>query len=211
MGADRRICMVRREVVLGVFLIVIALACCCGCGNRKSNNGSDAQQEKNAQDSLVTWESGEFRFDYPAAEFELTGEQSEENLVSFKLCRRDNAANRIECNVYRYDPAFVRGIRPDQIAGEIKADVRDIRERLAGMLKVVETSELIYPEDWALPYEATGFLRVRADDGDELIIRVTSAQIAHYNVITIAWGDSPETMRAYADILSTFRVIPTEE
>ena len=180
-----------KRCILHIALFVAAAVVLTACGSGKKSG---------------VWTDGTFSLNYPPETYEVTGEDKDGELSCFTISCKEEPSNKIEFKVYRYEPDFVKTIRIDQIAGELKADVCEIRERLCGMLNVTDGSDLIFPEELGLPYEVNAFLKAEAPDGDELFVRITSSQIENYNVIAIALGDSPERMLDYAGILSSMRV-----
>ncbi|MBR1510023.1 MAG: hypothetical protein IJ623_05190 [Bacteroidales bacterium] len=150
--------------------------------------------------------SGEFSFTYPAAEYTIDNESEDGALTSFFLRSKENPSNRIEFSIYRYEPDFVAKIVPSDLAKEIQIDVMEVGTRATSAFEITDQSGLIIPEQFSLPYQVNALICVRDDDGNRAIVRISSTQIEHYNVITVAWGDSEDTARSYADILSTFHV-----
>ncbi len=155
---------------------------------------------------MATYTSGEFSFDYPSSLYTIEAEETDGPYTSFFLRQIENPSNRIEFSIYRYEPEFVATILPDQLAGEIRADVMDVGTRATAPFEITEQSGLIVPETISFPYKVSAIVCLRDDDGNEAVLRISSIQIAHYNVINLAWGDTDETVASYAAIFSTFRV-----
>ncbi|MCR5407696.1 MAG: hypothetical protein K6E61_01135 [Bacteroidales bacterium] len=149
---------------------------------------------------------GEFSFSYPAGDYEIKERTSDGPYTSFILSSRKAPSNQIEFSIYRYEPEFVETIVPSELAKEIQIDVMAVGERASSKISISSQSGLMVPDEVSFPYTVDAFVIGNTQDGDDVVLRVSSTQIEYYNVITVAWGDSPETVRSYADILSSFRV-----
>ena len=152
------------------------------------------------------YRSGEFSFNYNADEFIIEEETSDGPFTSFFLRQKKQPANRIEFSIYRYEPEFVKTILPSELAKEIQIDVVEIGERATSNIIISNQSGLMIPDEVSFPYTVNAFVIGDTEDGEPVVMRISSTQIEHYNVITVARGDSPETVRSYADILSSFQV-----
>lgn len=152
-----------------------------------------------------TYVSGEFGFDYPS-DYIIESEEKEENMVSFILCSQKNPFNRIEFAIYRYEPGFVATILPKEMMGELKADVIRISHRATEGLIITSQDGNISPEGFPSSRTVDNYMTVADADGSEAYVRVTSTQIKHYNVITVAWSADEQTMNAFMNIYSSFRV-----
>ena len=108
-----------KRCILHIALFVAAAVLVTACGSGKKDG---------------VWTDGTFSLNYPPETYEVTGEDKDGELSCFTISCKEEPSNNIEFKVYRYEPDFVKTIRIDQIAGELKADVYEIRERLCGML-----------------------------------------------------------------------------
>lgn len=152
------------------------------------------------------YRSGEFSFSYSADDYCVKDETTEGPYTSFFLEQNKKPSNRIEFSIYRYEPEFVKTILPTELAKEIQIDVMEVYARATADIIISEESGLVVPDDITFPYTVDAVVIGKTKDDEDVVLRISSTQIEYYNVITVAWGDSPETVRSYADILSSFLV-----
>lgn len=157
------------------------------------------------------YKTGEFSFSYPAADYLIKEESKDGPYTSFFLEQKKYPSNRIEFSIYRYEPEFVKTILPAEMAKEIQIDVMELGSRATADVVISNQSGLMIPDDDSLPYTVDAFVIGQTEDGKDIVLRISSTQIEHYNVITVARGDSPETVRLYADILDSFQVNTNQE
>lgn len=152
------------------------------------------------------YSSGEFSFNYSADDYIIEDETTDGPYTSFFLLQKKNPSNRIEFSIYRYEPDFVKTIVPSELAKEIQIDVMEVGNRASADVIITDQSGLMIPDEVSFPYTVDALVIGKTQDDDDVVLRISSTQIEYYNVITVAWGDSPETVRSYAGILSSFRV-----
>lgn len=153
------------------------------------------------------YSSGEFSFSYSADDYIVKDETTDGPYTSFFLEQKKQPSNRIEFSIYRYEPDFVKSILPTEMAKEIQMDVLEVGKRATANVVISEQSGLILPDQISFPYTVDAVVIGKtADSEEDVVIRISSTQINHYNVITVSRGDSPETVRSYSDILSSFQV-----
>lgn len=152
------------------------------------------------------YKTGEFSFSFPSSEYTVQDETIDGPLTSFFLVQKKCPSNRIEFSIYRYEPAFVKTILPSELAKEIQIDVLEIGNRATADVIISNQSGLMIPEEFSLPYTVDAFVIGETEEGEDIVLRISSTQIEHYNVVSVARGDRPETVRSYADILSSFQV-----
>lgn len=154
----------------------------------------------------TTYTCGGFQCSYASDLYEVTGESTEESLRSFFLYRKEKPFNRIEFNVYRYEPEMVSTLLPDALEGELNIDVMEIANRATQDFDILEETGPVCPGYPRRTYEACDLRHIRDANGVEAYVMVNSAQIRHYNIITIAWGDSLDTIESYYDVFMSFQV-----
>ena len=152
------------------------------------------------------YKTGEFSFSFPSSVYTIQDETVDGPLTSFFLVQKKCPSNRIEFSIYRYEPDFVKTILPSELAKEIQIDVLEIGNRATADVIISDQSGLMIPEEFSLPYTVDAFVIGETEEGENIVLRISSTQMEHYNIISVARGDSPETVRSYADILSSFQV-----
>lgn len=159
-----------------------------------------------SEPKIETFTSGEFSFDYPSDSFEITAREMEGKMDSFILYSEKMPFNRIEFAVYRYDPEFVATIVPSELMGELKVDVIQMSHRATDGLEIKSQEGRISPEEFPTTQAVDNLMTVSDTTGTEAIVRVSSMQMMHYNVIAVAWSATPEAMDSLMNIYSTFKV-----
>lgn len=178
-------------ISIGLYCVILSLILISGC--HPSGN--------------QVYSSGEFSFSYSADDYIVKDETTDGPYTSFFLEQKKQPSNRIEFSIYRYEPDFVKSILPTEMAKEIQMDVLEVGKRATANVVISEQSGLILPDHISFPYTVDAVVIGKtADSEEDVVIRISSTQINHYNVITVSRGDSPETVRSYSDILSSFQV-----
>ena len=94
-----------KRCILHIALFVAAAVVLTACGSGKKAG---------------VWTDGAFSLSYPSETYEVTEEDKDGDLSCFTISGKETPSNNIEFKVYRYEPDFVKTIRIDQIAGELK-------------------------------------------------------------------------------------------
>ena len=164
-----------------------------------------------SEPEVKTFTTGEFSFEYPSDRYEITARETEGKMDSFILYSEEMPFNRVEFAVYRYEPDFVATILPSELMGELRVDVIEMSHRATDGLEIKSQEGRISPEEFPWPQTVDNLMTVTDTTGTEAYVRITSMQIRHYNVITVAWGATPEARDSFMDIYLTFKVREPEE
>ena len=149
---------------------------------------------------------GEFSFSYPTEQFGITDSSEEDGLTKVIVYRNEKPFNRLELNIYRYEPEMAASILPSDLEGELNLDVGTVAGRIAEGLEVTDESGLLLTGRPGRTYEVCKAMYVRDSSGTQAIVTVTSTQVAHYNIIAVAWGETEDVIGGFAGIFDSFRV-----
>ena len=149
---------------------------------------------------------GEFSFSYSPKEYALTEENVDGDLTSVILYSLEKPFNRLEFNIFRYKPEMVETILPADMVGELNLDVEQVSERATAGLEITDQSGLLATGRPGRTYEACNIMAVKDENGTEALVSVTSTQVAHYNIIAIAWAESEEKIGKFAEVFESYQV-----
>lgn len=149
---------------------------------------------------------GEFSFSYPTEQFGITDSSEEDGLTKVIVYRKEKPFNRLELNIYRYEPGMAASILPSELEGELDLDVETVSGRISEGLEVTDESGLLLTGRPDRTYEVCKAMYVRDSSGTQAIVSVTSTQVAHYNIIAVAWGETEAIMGGFAGIFDSYQV-----